>query len=387
MWMLRSISIPNLSVQWPLVVVAAFLSLQLTGCAQLPATFEYQNPIASQGEAVWPAPPEQARFRFVGEVTGEENLVRPGEEVRNVGVRMLRWLVGLSRQKSSPVILQRPQAVITDGAGRIYVSDVSRQAVYVFDRTRAELAVWEYAAEGVRFKIPVGLSLADDGSLYVADAGLKAIVRLGQQGEPLALLGVGELIHPAGVVWSNEHQRLYVADRGANSIKAFSLDDRLLFSFGGHGEREGMLNGPTYLTWHANELYVTDTLNSRIQIFNPEGEFVRGFGRRGMYLGDLPRPKGLAVGPNGNIYVVESYYDYLLVFNPKGEFLLPIGGSGYGIGQFYLPAGVWADEAGLVYVADTFNGRIKVFESVEEPDEPEANRGESPVGTERAAGS
>jgi len=86
------------------------------------------------------------------------------------------------------------------------------------------------------------------------------------------------------------------------------------------------------------------------------------FGRRGIFVGDMPRPKGVAVDKDGNIYVVESYYDHLLVFNAKGELLLPIGGSGSGIGQFYLPAGICTDEQGRVYVVDGFNGRVVVLE-------------------------
>lgn len=364
-----------------------WLLVQLTACSSLPTSFEYQNPIASKEGVVWPAPPEQARFRFVGEVTGEGNLVSPVEEAHNFGVRALRWLVGLVGHNPAPIVLQRPQAVVTDAVGRLYVSDVSRQAVYMFDRAKAELAVWEFAAQELRFMTPIGLTLGPEGSLYVADAGLKVVAQLDGRGEPLTLIGHEMLQHPAGVVWSDEHQRLYVADRGSNSVKVFSAAGELLFEFGSHGETPGLFNGPTYLAWHDSELYVTDTLNSRIQIFAADGAFVRSFGRRGLYLGDLPRPKGVAIGPEGNIYVVESYYDYLLVFSPEGEFLLPIGGSGYGIGQFYLPAGVWVDDAGLVYVADTFNGRIKVFESVEELDVPEAGRSTNSAGVEHAAGS
>ena len=74
------------------------------------------------------------------------------------------------------------------------------------------------------------------------------------------------------------------------------------------------------------------------------------------------RPKGIAVGNDGNIYVVESYYDHLLVYDGGGNFLLPIGGSGRHIGQFYLPAGAWSDDQGRIYVADMYNGRVIIFQ-------------------------
>jgi DNA-binding beta-propeller fold protein YncE len=88
----------------------------------------------------------------------------------------------------------------------------------------------------------------------------------------------------------------------------------------------------------------------------------RRFGARGLYLGDLVRPKGVGVDSEGNVYVVESYHDSLLVFSAQGEFLLPIGGTGTSTGRFYLPAGVWVDARNRVFVADMFNGRVVLFQ-------------------------
>jgi DNA-binding beta-propeller fold protein YncE len=79
-------------------------------------------------------------------------------------------------------------------------------------------------------------------------------------------------------------------------------------------------------------------------------------------VGDLVRPKGVAVDSASNIYVVESLYDNLLVFNNQGHTLLGLGGSGKGIGEFYLPSGVWIDSQDQVYIADMYNGRIMVMQ-------------------------
>ncbi len=335
--------------------------LLVSGCAQIPAVFDYRPYNESKQTPVWPAAPEIARYGFVGQLTGEENFPRPGEKTLNIGVKFLRWLVGLVGHGEEPVILQRPQAVISDGQGRVFVSDVSRQAVYLFDTGRAELNVWQYAAKDIRFELPIGMALAEDGGVLVADASLRLIAHLASNGEPLAQIGFGDLEHPTGLARDPVSGWIYVADRGSNSIKVFSAAGELLSEFSDFGEEEGQLNGPTYLFWQDEKLYVTDTLNSRIQIFSAQGDYLSGFGKRGLYLGDLPRPKGVAVDKAGNVYVVESFYDYLLIFNQDGELLLPIGGSGNEIGQFYLPAGVWVDDD-YVYVADTFNGRVIIFE-------------------------
>jgi streptogramin lyase len=336
--------------------------LVFQGCAQIPAQFRYQPDGSAVTEMVWPGPPEVPRYRYVGQLTGEENFYRPGEESANAGQRFLRWVVGLVGHPPNPVVLQRPQAVTGSADGRLYVSDVSRQAVFMFDTVQGRLEVWESAGDELRFMMPIGVALGANGELLVADAALKFVVRLGPDGLPLGRIGEGLLKHPAGVARDPARGRIYVADRGDNLIRVFDDSGAVVTTLGGFGEGPGQFNAPTYLDWRGDRLYVTDTLNSRIQIFSPEGELVSKFGRPGLYLGELPRPKGVTVDSKGNIYVVESYYDYLLVFNRNGELLLPIGGAGHELGQFFLPSGIWADGNDRIYVADTFNGRVMIFE-------------------------
>lgn len=333
--------------------------LVLTGCASAPPVMTLHTD--ESAEHVWPGAPDAPRYRFVGALTGEGNMQRDSD-AESVGRKVFNWLVGLVSGARTPVVLQRPQSGFVDEAGRVYVSDVSRAAVYVFDRPAGALHVWEMADNRTRFETPVGIAPGAAGTVLVADAELGRVVRLDADGEPAGSLGADVLMRPVGLARDAQRGVIYVADARAHDVKVFADDGRLLKTIGRRGAAPGEFNAPTYLEFRDDLLYVTDTLNSRIQIFDAGGEFVREFGRRGLYIGDLPRPKGVTVDNDGNIYVVESYYDHLLVFNGKGELLLPIGGTGSGIGEFYLPADVWTDRRGHVYVADAFNGRIMVFQ-------------------------
>jgi DNA-binding beta-propeller fold protein YncE len=331
----------------------------LLGCATAPTELRYET-IADGPIPVWPGPPDPARYRYVGQLTGEQNI--HGIKSEALGKRVLGWIVGLVAGRAAPVVLQRPQGGFVDEAGRIYVTDVSRGAVYLFDEPGGVLRVWEWADRTTRFKTPVGIAAGPDGTLLVADADLQRVFRLGPDGESLGSFGAGELKRPTGLARDAERGRVYVADTHGQDIKVYDDSGTLLSTIGGPGVGDGEFNGPTYLTFDGDRLYVTDTLNARIEVFGADGTYLRKFGRRGLFVGDLPRPKGVAVDTHHNVYVVESYYDYLLVFNDKGEFLLPIGGTGSGIGQFFLPAGVWTDHRNRVYVADAFNGRVVIFQ-------------------------
>jgi DNA-binding beta-propeller fold protein YncE len=312
-------------------------------------------------QLTWPAAPEVPRFLYTGTLTGEPNFVAPAAEP-GPATRLGRWIAGLDEAATTPLVLQRPSALVGDEAGRLYVSDSSRQAVFVFDEKAGELLLWDRAEGLRRFVSPSGLAVAP-GRLYVADADLAAVFVLDALGEPLAVIGRGLLQRPTGLARDPQRGHLFVADTYAHDIKVFDAAGQLLRVIGRRGDAAGEFNFPSHLAFAQGELYVTDTLNSRIQVLDAEsGRPLRTVGRRGLYLGDLVRPKGVSVDGEGNVYVIESYYDSLLVYSRRGEFLMPIGGTGKATGRFYLPAGVWVDARNRVHIADMFNGRVVLFQ-------------------------
>lgn len=307
---------------------------------------------------LWPAAPEVPRYLYAGTLIGEPNFVAPGDggALSALG----RWIAGLDDRPEAPTVLQRPGVVVGDDAGRLYVGDASRQAVFVFDEAAGALHVWERADGLRRFRAPAGVAPAGE-RVYVADAELGAVYVLDRAGEPRAVIGRGQLKRPTGLARDPASGLLYVADTYAHDIKVYDDTGALVRTLGRRGSGEGEFNYPTHLAFARGELYVCDSANQRVQVWGAEGPR-RRIGTRGLYLGDLVRPKGVAVDGEGNVYVVESYYDSLLVFSPQGEFLLPIGGTGTATGRFYLPAGVWVDARNRVHVADQFNGRIVMFQ-------------------------
>lgn len=348
-----------------LVACCALVGAALVaGCASAPATkgtLHFGVAEAPEGRMLlWPAfDTEIPRFAYAGTLTGEANFRRDTEDK---GRSLLRWLVGLDDEALVPVVLQRPTAGAVDARGRIYVTDPSRRGVFVFDEAAGELSVWEQATPGIAFVAPSGIAPNGNGEVFVADADLGLVARLDRDGNPRPPIGLGLLKRPTGLARDAERDILYVADTYAHDVKAFDRDGRLVATLGRRGEAPGEFNYPTHLAFARGELYVTDTMNSRVQVLRPDGSAApRRIGTRGLFIGNLVRPKGVAVDGEGNVYVIESFYDTLLVFNRDGEFLMPIGGTGVATGRFYLPSGVWTDERNRVYIADMFNGRVVVF--------------------------
>ncbi len=340
------------------------LVLLVSGCAETRQVMRFS---AAEQARVWPPAPETPRYRFVGELTGEENFEALDKGGAANRLRdFFSAIVGLDSRSGSRTILQRPQSGVVDGNGRILVTDASRLAIFVFDQAAGTLSVWDQASKTTNFASPVGIAVAANGDILVADAELGVVFRLSSQGEPLATIGLGDLARPTGLAIDTANGKIYVADTAEHNVKVYADDGKLLDIIGRQGTGETTFNAPTHLAFRDGRLYVTDTFNARVQVFDSEGNFLRSLGERGLYLGNLVRPKGVAADSDGNIYVIESFHDYLLIYDRNGQFLLPIGGTGSGVGQFYLPAGVWTDSQDRVYIADMFNGRVVVLQYLAE---------------------
>jgi len=338
-------------------------ALALGGCAEpnYLMRLEPEPGAAGAPAQVWPAAPEKPRYRYVGQLFGAQNFVPEQGEGAGKAMKVLAWLVGMFEGFEEKPVLKRPQSGMTDAAGRIYVTDVGAHAVFVFD-PNGKLTLWNFVAKGRRFVTPIGIAAGANGEVLVVDAELGQVFRFDQAGHPLGGFGQTVLTRPTGIARDAKRGLVYVADTHAHDIKVFDDQGLLVDTISQRGDDEDGVNFPTHLTFAGERLYVTDGMNARIQIFDAQGKQVDTLGKRGIVIGQLTRPKGVALDSAGNIYVVESYFDSLLVYNSAKQFLMAIGGTGKEVGQFYLPAGVWTDARGRIYVADMFNGRIVIFQ-------------------------
>jgi len=145
-------------------------------------------------------------------------------------------------------------------------------------------------------------------------------------------------------------------------ISRFLIYRTLIDVYGNKGTRVGEFNRPTFLSYKNGLLYVADSMNARVQVLNDQGDSVNSIGERGLFIGNLSRPKGLATDSDGNIYVAESYYDHVLIYNASGELLMSLGGPGNQAGKFSQPTGLWVDDQDRLYVSDMLNSRVSVFQ-------------------------
>ncbi len=111
-------------------------------------------------------------------------------------------------------------------------------------------------------------------------------------------------------------------------------------------------------------VYVTDTFNNRVEIFDADGGFISTFGKNGDGPQDFERPKGIAVDCDGHIWVADAAQDMVKVFNQEGRLLIYFGEHGEYPGRFMGIYGIAIDKNNRVITSETFPGRVQVFRYV-----------------------
>ncbi|KAI6657865.1 Serine/threonine-protein kinase PknD [Oopsacas minuta] len=106
----------------------------------------------------------------------------------------------------------------------------------------------------------------------------------------------------------------------------------------------------------SNELYICDQDNSRIQVLNTEGNYIRSFGTD-----HLKEPFGICLSKD-EVFVTDKAKESILKFSLAGKFLKETGSRGYTKGRFKNISGL-CHEAGLIYVCDCSMQRIQIFDS------------------------
>ena len=115
----------------------------------------------------------------------------------------------------------------------------------------------------------------------------------------------------------------------------------------------------------SGKIYVADTFNHRVQIFNPDYTHAKtiGTGKSGTSNEQFYFPTDIEVNSSGKIYVADLGNHRVQIFNPDYTHAKTIGTgkSGTSNGQFNGPTGIAVDSSGKIYVSDQNNQRVQIF--------------------------
>jgi DNA-binding beta-propeller fold protein YncE len=346
-----------------LLLTIAFMMVATASCVpsdvrNLPG---YESEFAGNDNSspVWPPPPQTPRIRYVTSLYGAADL----EEKKSWFGKALESVFGAEETQPQ---MRRPYGIFAY-ADRIYVTDPDESMLHIFDIGKGKYS----GLRGIRGEdlvSPIGIFVDKDENIYLSDSMLRKVFVLNKEQKLKKEIGSpGQFLRPTGIALHDN--RIYVVDTHGHDVLVFDKDSgKYLFRFGKNGSGNGEFNYPTNIFIDKSGLiYITDSLNFRVQIFDKDGNFISGFGKLGDGSGNLSKPKGIAVDSDGHIYVADAHFDNVQIFDKKGTLLLGFGRTGRGKGEMILPAGVFIDGKDRIYVADSFNSRIQIFRYLKEP--------------------
>src|SRR6266481_5580248 len=163
--------------------------------------------------------------------------------------------------------------------------------------------------------------------VYVFHRGKKAhpLIAFDAKGKYLRSWGKGMFGNPHGLRVDREGN-VFVTDNGDHQVMKFTSDGKLLFTLGVKGKAatdNKTFNRPTDIAFGKNgDFYVSDGYgNSRVVKFSKDGKYLLDWGKRGTGPGEFNTPHSVAVDSRGTVYVSDRENNRIQIFDPNGKFL------------------------------------------------------------------
>jgi DNA-binding beta-propeller fold protein YncE len=304
-------------------------------------------------------------FNFAGAATGVDTIQAP------------QFLYAFS---GTVLKLQRPIGVYVDRqADRVYTCDSAGRVIQIFDQAGNFKGSF-----GTSITV-IPLNIAENpknGELWVTDRRLRSIMRFNSAGKYLGdfnpnlpkselptFNSQGNQWAPVALAFAPDGS-LYVTDiLKAHRLLIFNAAGQFVRSVGDTGQvvdatkDPGVFEFPNGVVYHSGYVYVTDSNNGRIQVFDKNGNFQRIIVTQGLPRGIdfLDRFSSDKSTTPDRMVVVDTLSHFCTIWTTKGDKVVSFGEEGILDGQFSYPDGVSVGTRNRIFVADTSNGRIQVW--------------------------
>lgn len=312
---------------------------------------------------------------------------------------------GAANGTGTNAMFSDPAAIVADANGNFFVADSQNHAIRKITTNGAvttfagQLGIpgsANGAGAAAQFNSPSGLAFDKNGNLFVSDTGNSTIRKItpagvvstfagiaGQSGFADGAAGNAQFNAPLGIAVAPEG-RVYVADSGNHCIR--QIYSGVVSTFAGSPQNWGgangrgtnaQFNGPVGLALDSRtNLFMSDANNDTIRIITPDGTvaiFAGATGMDGATDGDLNSarfrsPAELAFDKKGNLFVADSFNQTIRKISTNGLVSTVSGAAGMsgtnngvnGAGRFCNPYGLAVGADGALVVADTYNELVRV---------------------------
>ena len=263
----------------------------------------------------------------------------------------------------------------------LYYGTFARPRGIAFDREHSEVLVADsgnglmgiYRPDGTELyafaseeylREPVRVAAGPKGTIVVIEgdrAHLRSFNYRGEYKGDIPLPGIGEKPILGAAVY-DAAGNLYVAESRTAQIFVYTPSGKLKQQFGSRGTDEGQFQAVCDITVGSDgTIWVLDQQAIAVQAFDPQGNFIRGWGKHEIGAEHFSLPSGIALSGK-YVIVTDELRHQVKVFSTEGEMLTQFGGLGTEAGQISFPTDVTADPQGGIYVTERGTSRVQAFE-------------------------
>ena len=245
--------------------------------------------------------------------------------------------------------------IACDKEDNIYVTMKNKEAPIV--KLNKDGEVVGILGKGLPIAKLHGISIAEDGSIYVADDNNHVVFHLDPAGQLLQQFGT------LGVPSDSGYHTDYVdpADKSKPiTIKVYSDDGTEVEKIISNSAYKSIqrlappFNKPTKMLSHKGRLYASDGYgNAAVHVFDTDGHLLKSWGGPGDEPGKFAIVHSLWIDKKDRIWVCDRENDRVQVFTLDGELLKVLDGLWY-------PVDVWSDDS-YVYVLQN-EGRVSIYD-------------------------
>ncbi len=262
---------------------------------------------------------------------------------------------------SSNGLFNEPKGIAVAGNGNIYVVDSKNHRIQKFSPDGKFITAWGEKGKGDgQFDNPTGIALDSQGYVYVADTWNHRIQKFDANGKFIFKFGDSSVFWAPKNLVVDAEGNIFVVNTGYHSIQKYDKNGQKVWSVGSKGSARNQFTEPVGIAMDSvGKLYVCDTANQRVCIYDNGGHFLKDFN---VYGWDFyyTEPFIALDEVNKEILVSDSRGNRIEVFDMNGNFKTFWGKEGSQNGAFKLPIGL-AVKSGKIFVTESGNHRVQVF--------------------------